>query len=518
MKKVNTFTSYNLQPEILQSLQVLHYEEATEIQQQVLPVALEGRDLAARSKTGSGKTAAFAIPICQKVQWDENRPQALVLEPTRELTVQVKEEIFHIGRNKRLKVPDVFGGFPIDKQILTLKQKSHIVVGTPGRLLDHIDRETIDLSAVETLVIDEADLMLDMGFIQDVEKIIQDLPKCQIMLFSATLDESLQDLMDRYMTDPAVIAIEEDVATVDAIRQGIIRVSSKSHGDGVNTVSSHSRNTDVQKNRNESDEEALEHEISRQKYKALLHTLMHENPDSCIIFCGTREMADVLCRKLGRDGVRCGVLHGAIDQQDRLRTIDGFRLGRFRYLIATDVAARGIDFPNLSLVFNYDFPTGKETYVHRIGRTGRNGEAGRAISLMTDKDVHMYNAIEEYLNITIPIEKLPEVTEQERKTFNNRQKEKVQLKKRKGAEFKQTITKLTISGGKKSKMRAGDIVGAICSVDGVTADDIGVIDVRDSITYVDVMNGKGHKVHDALQDRTIKGKVRKVKISRSNKI
>ena len=474
----NTFTQYHLSPEIQSALKVLNYKEPTEIQSLVLPLALEGRDIAAGSQTGSGKTAAFGIPICEMADWGKNSPQALVLEPTRELTLQVKEELFAIGRNKRLKVPDLFGGFPIEKQILTLKQKSHIVVGTPGRLLDHISRGTIELSDIRIVVIDEADLMLDMGFIADVEKILEAVPDCQLMLFSATLGDSLQSLMDQYMTDPVTVTIQSEIPTVKEIEQSFIRTDNDS------------------------------------KYEAFLNVLRKENPDTAIIFCGTREMANVLCRKLGRDNVKCGVLHGDIDQQDRIRTIEGFRRGSFRYLIATEVAARGIDFPNLSLVVNYDFPTGREPYIHRIGRTGRNGESGKAVSFVTDTDESMKKMVEEYMNYTIPEAKDMVPSEQEKAAFQEKQQEKAKGREKKGAGFHREITRLTISGGRKSKMRAVDIVGTICSIEGVSPEDIGVIDIRDSITYVDIMNGQGKRVCDALQEKTMKGKVRKVRVSR----
>ncbi len=484
-QKNSTFTEYGLQPSIMESLEILKYHQPTQIQQLVIPEALAGQDIAAKSKTGSGKTAAFGIPICEKIQWEENLPQALVLEPTRELAVQVKEELSLIGRNKRLKVADVFGGFPIDKQIRTLKQKTHIVVATPGRLIDHIERNTVDLSKVQILVIDEADLMLDMGFISDVEAILGQVPKGQRMLFSATLGEGLQGLMEQYMNHPRRIEIQEDIDQVQAICQGVICVPG-------------------------------EEENSNGKYQALLNTLIQEQPRSGIIFCGTKEMANVLARKLHKDGIRCGLLHGDIDQQDRLRTIDGFRIGKFPILIATDVAARGIDFDNLSLVFNYDFPTGRETYVHRIGRTGRNGAIGRAVSLITPEETYRKKQVEDYLGYEIPIEEMPEPDQEMRRKFAQKQQKKEPLKKRKGSDFKETITTLYISGGKKSKMRAGDIVGTICSIQGLTAEDIGVIDIRDSLTYVDIMNGKGDLVYQALQKKTIKGKLRKVKKSRKS--
>ncbi|MDD2971082.1 MAG: DEAD/DEAH box helicase [Lachnospiraceae bacterium] len=483
------FTDYGLTSDILESLQILGYMEPTRIQQSVIPAVLSGRDVVGRSQTGSGKTAAFGIPLCQLADWSENKPQAIVLEPTRELTVQVKEELYHIGRKKRLKIPDVFGGFPIDKQIQTLKQKSHIVVGTPGRVMDHVRRGSLDLSKIKRVVIDEADLMLDMGFLEEVREILSHIPRERVLLlFSATLGEELHRLIQEYLREPIVIEIDESQEARADIRQ------------------------------------ELYHTSNEEKYELFLKLLEREDPDSCMIFCGTREMVNVLCRKLRRDGVKCGMIHGEIDQQDRIRTVEGFREGRFPYLIATDVVARGIDFQDLSLVFNYDFPTGRETYVHRIGRTGRNGKSGTAISLFTEEDQHMKEMIERYVGYELPVMTPEENREDTGKYWNTwerneafwkRQTDRPVLKERKGAGFQRTITRLSIGGGKKSKMRAVDIVGSICSIPDMTPEDIGAIDVRDSLTYVEILNGKGKKVLDALQGKTIKGKLRKVRETRN---
>lgn len=499
---INQFEGYQLSKEIIGALTILGYKEPTKIQVEVIPVALQRRDIVGKSQTGSGKTAAFAIPLCEEAVWEENTPTALVLEPTRELTVQTKQEIFHIGRKKRLKVPDVFGGFPIDKQIQTLKQKSHIVVGTPGRVMDHIRRGTLQLGNIKSVVIDEADLMLDMGFAEEVGQILEKIKtNPRIMLFSATIGEEIENMIERYLKEPVMVEIEVSQEEKGNIKEEVYEVT------GINSAmqSTNSYDSNIA---NELGEQ------SKEKYQLFLRLLARENPDSCMIFCGTKEMVNVLCRKLRKDGVKCGMIHGDIDQQDRIRTVEGFREGRFRYLIATDVVARGIDFDNLSHVFNYDFPTGRETYVHRIGRTGRNGKTGIAISLVTDSDQKMKKMVENYVGYDLPMENYVPVSKEEEKAFWNRQNEKVVLKKKKGAEFNKTITKLSISGGKKSKMRAVDIVGTICSIPDMVAEDIGVIDVRDSLTYVEILNGKGKKVLDALQEKTIKGKVRKVRITR----
>ncbi len=477
---ITTFHQFDLSPEILESLTLLKYLEPTPIQQEAIPIALSGRDLVGKSQTGSGKTAAFAVPICEKIVWDEVLPQALVLEPTRELAVQVQDEIFQIGRIKKIKAPVVFGGMPIDKQTLSLKQRSHIVVGTPGRVIDHMKRGNLNLDKVQTLVIDEADLMLDMGFLDDVEYIMKNTGgrrKPQLMLFSATLEGNIQELIDRYMRGPEYITIESELETADGVEQSAYMVTADD------------------------------------KFDVFLQILMAENPEDAMIFCDTREMVNTLFQKLRRKQIRCGMLHGGMEQRDRLYSISDFRKGIYHYLITTDVACRGIDFPDMTHVFNYDFPTNRANYVHRIGRTGRNGKTGKAISFLNENEMRYKQSVEEFIGGEIPLLDVPDSSGavSNKQAFQKRQKQKVVLKKQKGEVFNGKIMKLSIGGGKKSKMRAGDVVGAICSIPGVEQADIGVIDVRDSITYVEIFNQKGPMVLENLQNKAIKGKVRKVR-------
>ncbi len=477
--ETNQFSRYPLSDEIVEALTLLGYTEPTEVQREVLPLILEGKDLVVKSRTGTGKTAAFAVPVCEMVRWEENLPQALVLEPTRELAVQVRDEIFYIGRKKRLKVPAVFGGFPIDKQIQTLRQKSHVAVGTPGRVMDLIRRDSLKLCQVRCLVIDEADLMLDMGFLEDVKQIISQLPAGrQILLFSATLERSVKDLIEEYMADAVFVLCETAAETVPEISHVVYEMDAD------------------------------------EKYRVFVNVLMQENPESCMIFCGTREMVNVLYQKLKRDRIPCGMIHGELKQQERLRTIDQFRTGRIRCLIATDVASRGIDFDNMTHVINYDFPTGRETYVHRAGRTGRNGRCGKAISLVCPSDENMRKQVEAYIGMELPVRECPQIGEPDAKRFWESQRKGTKPKVRKGAALNKAIMRLTVGGGRKSKIRTGDIVGAICGIDDVGPEDIGIIDIRDSLTYVEILNGKGSLVLEALQDKPVKGKVRKVRVSR----
>ena len=477
------FKDLQLSPLLLKALEEKGYVSPSPIQEKAIPHVLAGRDVLGCAQTGTGKTLAFAVPICEKAVWEENLPQALVLEPTRELAVQVSRELFQVGRKKRLKVPAVFGGFPIDKQIRTLKQKSHIVVGTPGRVMDHLRRGSLCLSTVRFLVIDEADLMLDMGFLEDVQQILSMLPNHRTtFLFSATLDRQVRELMGEAVSEAVFISMEDEVKVPPATQQSVYQV------------------------------------LQENKYNAFKNILIKENPDSCMIFCGTREMVNVLFQKLRRDRIFCGMIHGEMEQAERLKHVDAFRRGGFRYLIATDVAARGVDFEGISLVVNYDFPTGRETYVHRIGRTGRNGQSGRAVSLVTEDELRMLKKVEEYMETTLPVNPLPEPDQAEEKEFWALQRKKAAPKAGKDAALNHSILRLSIGGGRKSKMRTGDIVGTICSIDGVEAEDIGIIDIRESLTYVEILNRKGPMVLEQLQTKTIKGKVRKVRTAGSSVI
>lgn len=479
MNQLNKFSNFHLSEEILEALSMLKYLEPTKIQEMVIPKALEGADIVGKSKTGTGKTAAFSIPICEQVIWDEYLPQALILEPTRELAVQVKTEVFHIGRKKRLKVPVLFGGMPIDKQTTTLKQKAHVIVGTPGRILDHLRRGNLKLNNIKFLVIDEADLMLDMGFQEEVSEIIRQLPnKRQTMLFSATMSDAIDELVKQNMINPLKIEMESKTETVSII------------------------------------EEELYYVNSEEKYHTFFSILLMENPRDCMIFCATREMVNTLYHKMTRDKIKCGMLHGELDQRQRLQVIEDFREGKFHFLICTDVAARGIDFDAITHVVHYDFPTGRETYVHRTGRTGRNGKNGKAISLVTPDEKKMKKMVEAYIVRKIEEKICPMREDINEQAFWKKQSEKTVQKEKKGAVFNKTITRLCIGGGKKSKMRAVDLVGAICSIDDITAEDIGIIDIRDSLSYVEILNNKGNKVVNELQNKTIKGKIRKVKTTR----
>ncbi|MEH7109150.1 DEAD/DEAH box helicase [Bacillus sp. JJ1764] len=477
-----SFADYHVSDEIKRALALLKYETPTEVQSEVIPLALENQDLVVKSQTGSGKTASFGIPICEMIEWEEKKPQALILTPTRELAVQVREDITNIGRFKRIKAVAVYGKEPFTKQKEELKQKTHVVVGTPGRVLDHIERETLVLDQVKFLIIDEADEMLNRGFIDEVEAIIKELPLDRVtMIFSATLPKDVENLCHKYMKDPIHIEIRTTGVTADTIEHFLIEVKEE------------------------------------EKFSLLKDVTVVENPDSCLIFCRTKEHVDAVYEELEKAKYSCERLHGGLEQEDRFAVMEGFKMGNFRYLVATDVAARGIDIDNVTLVINYDVPMEKESYVHRTGRTGRAGNRGKAITFSTPFEGKFMKAIEKYIGFEIPTIEAPRVEEVAggKAAFEEKLSGRRVVKNNKTARINQGIMKLHFNGGKKKKIRPVDFVGTIAKIPGVTADDIGIITIQDTMSYVDILNGKGSLVLQAMENATIKGK--KLKVSKAIK-
>lgn len=474
------FEDYRLSEEITRALAVLKYDQPTEVQKEVIPKALEKQDLVVKSQTGSGKTASFAIPISEMMDWEEKKPQTLILTPTRELAVQVREDVTNIGRFKRIKAMAVYGKEPFSKQKEELKQKTHVVVGTPGRTMDHIERGTLELDKIKFLIIDEADEMLNMGFIDEVESIIKELPENRVtMVFSATLPKDVENLCHQYMKDPIQIEIASTGVTTNTIEHAVIEVK-------------------------EDD-----------KISLLKDVTVVENPDSCIIFCRTKENVENVYTELEKANYSCERLHGGLEQEDRFAVMDGFKAGNFRYLVATDVAARGIDIDNVTLIINYDVPMEKEGYVHRTGRTGRAGNKGKAITFTTPYEGKFLKAIERYIGFEIPVMDAPMQDEVSsgKAAFEEKLSGRRVVRNNKTARINKDITKLHFSGGKKKKLRAVDFVGTISNIPGVTADDIGIITIQDNLTYVDILNGKGSLVIQAMENTTVKGKKLKVSMA-----
>lgn len=483
MSELN-FKNYKLSNEIINAIDVLGYTKPTKVQSEVLPTLLERKDLIIKSETGSGKTAAFAIPVCELLEWDMRDPQTLVITPTRELALQIKEDIFNIGRFKRIKVEAIFGKASFEGQRKQLKQRCHVVVGTPGRLIDHIQQGTLLLDEIKTVVIDEADEMLNMGFIEQIEVLMDYLPNVKNMvLLSATMPEHIEELCKKYMNKPKRVNVESEDMVENRIEQ-------------------------------------VRYLISNEEKKSLLRDLLVvEHPESCIIFANMKDSVDGIVEYLHKKDIPAVKLHGGMEQKDRTKTIADFKHGVFRYLVATDVAARGLDIDGIPLVINYDLPREAEVYTHRIGRSARNKELGKAISLMNEKENKVLRDILNYCHNSISLLGRPtkeEVTSN-MGIFKSIVKSKPVIKKKRSLDFNKEIMKLHINCGRKTKMRPADVVGTICTIPGITADDIGIISIVDVSTFVEIINNKGQLVYDALQSIPIKGRIRKVNKANTNK-
>jgi ATP-dependent RNA helicase DeaD len=371
-----TFETLGLSAPVIATLQALGYEEPTPIQVQAVPLLLEGRDVLGSAATGTGKTAAFALPLVERIEQDERAVQALVLAPTRELAVQVAEAVHRYGRHRRVTVLPVYGGQPIERQLSGLRRGVQVVVGTPGRLLDHIRRGTLKLGSVRYVVLDEADEMLDMGFIEDIEAILDETPsERQTALFSATFPPRIADLAKRHLRDPVRLMVRQEKLETPLVRQ-------------------------------------LAYTVPRQhKLEALGRILDAEAPTSAIIFCRTRNEVDELTESLAIRGYRPEALHGGLSQPQRDRVMGRFREGVADLLIATDVAARGLDVEHVSHVVNYDIPQSPEAYVHRVGRTGRAGREGTAITLVQPREHRLLKGIERQIRQRIESARIPTIAD-----------------------------------------------------------------------------------------------------------
>ena len=478
------FSDYMLHKDILKALDLLGLNTPTPIQREVIPHVLQKHDCIAQAQTGSGKTASYAIPLCELVEWEENKPQVLILTPTRELAMQVQQEITDIGKLKRIKAPALYGKQSFKGQEKDLKQKSHMVVGTPGRVLDHLERGTLFTGCIGYLVIDEADEMFHMGFIEQVEQILSYLPNDRVtLLFSATMPKEVVRLAEQYMHNPVQITIEGEQLSSRKITHSYYSC------DGMHTD---------------------------ERIDLLKNILKVHNPDSCIIFANMRSEVENIYDALWDDGFSCGRLHGGMEQWERTEVMRDFKKGLFRYLVATDVAARGIDVENISLVVNYELPHERETYIHRIGRTGRAGQNGMAVSLLERYEQSELKALEKLLEQEIAELTLPDeaAMEQAEAAFRAKMDEEPEEKGNRNAALKEQILKLQIDDGKKAKIRPVDIVGTICAIPGLEAKDIGVIQILDWTSTVEILNGKGQLVLDTLQTKPIKAKVRKVRVAK----
>jgi len=366
------FQELNLHPDLMKGIQEAGFTTCMPVQEKVFSYSLSGKDIYAQSQTGTGKTAAFLISIFQRIMTDPElrTKKALILAPTRELAVQIEEECEKLGKYLDIKAGSFYGGVAYGPQVDMLREDVQIIVGTPGRLIDLLQQGKMLLQEVRFLVIDEADRMFDMGFIDDIRKLLRYLPKAenrQTYLFSATLGLRVKDIAWEYMRDPAEIAIEPEHVTVDLVTQELYHVG------------------------------------SHEKFSLLLGLLDREKPESCLIFCNQKFMVEEVARKLKVNGYDCEYIMGDLPQAKRLEVIERVKAGEIKMLVATDVAARGLDIDALALVINYDVPEDAESYVHRIGRTARAGKAGKAITLACEKFVYGLYGIEKYLGSKIPV-------------------------------------------------------------------------------------------------------------------
>lgn len=480
------FEDFNLDKYIIKALYNLNYKTPSKVQEEVIPRLLKKEDVIVKSKTGSGKTASFGIPICENIDIENNNVQALIVVPTRELALQVKDEISNIGRLKKIRCSAIFGKQPIKEQIRELKQRVHIVVATPGRIIDHIGRNTINLDDIKYFIIDEADKMLNKGFIEDMEFILNKIPKNSAKgLFSATIDDDIQYICDKYLKVSNILDIKYN-ELFD--KKQIIENKIKS--------------------------------FENDKYKNLKSIIYMENPTSLIIFCNTKDKVKKLYENMKKDGFLVEELHGDMSQDKRIFVIKDFKNNKFNILISTDVAARGIHIDDISLVINYDVPRDKENCIHRIGRTGRKDSYGKAITIFTDKDDKYINEIEAYLGYEIKVLEELKIDDIAKGKIKFEKKSKEVLKNRKNKIIEKNIhsevTKIYINAGKKKKIRVIDIVGAFSNLPGINNEDIGVVEVQDLCSYVDILNYKGEELVKKYKEISIKKKMVKLRKDRQS--
>lgn len=458
------FSALSLPDSLLKNLESLDYHTMTDIQAQTLPLALQGRDLIAQAKTGSGKTAAFALPLLLGLKENsgqhhskKGKTQALVLCPTRELSTQVAGEIRRLARHmNNIKIVTLCGGVSIGPQIGSLEFGAHIVVGTPGRIKDHLRKQTLDLSTAHKLVLDEADRMLDMGFMEDMETIIREMPKTrQTLLFSATYPDNIQTLSAQFQHKPEMIKLETPAE--ERKIQELFYLTSKT-----------------------------------QRMDDLITVLQHIQVPGAVVFCNTKQLTEDVARYLDERRFNALALHGDLEQRERDEVLIRFKHQSCAILVATDVAARGLDVENLPAVINFELPRDGEVYVHRIGRTGRAGQSGISVSLLEEKERYK---LERILGESAPDALKPAET----------------LKADRGFSMLPANHTLKIAGGRKDKVRPGDILGALTGDAGIPGKAVGKIDVVDFSAYVSIESHWADKALGRLINGKIKGRKFKVR-------
>jgi ATP-dependent RNA helicase DeaD len=538
------FKELNLSEEIQKGIDDLGFEEATPIQAQSIPYILDGSDIIGQAQTGTGKTCAFGIPAVDMLESDSESVQVLVLCPTRELAIQSSEEIKSVSKYKKgIRILPIYGGQPIERQIKALKNRPQIIIGTPGRVMDHMRRRTLKLANLKMIILDEADEMLNMGFREDIDTILKEAPsERQTILFSATMPKEILDLTKQYQKNPVHVKVAHKALTVPSVEQYYLMVNGSS------------------------------------KFEVLARIIDANDIKLSLVFCNTKKRVDELAADLQSRGYSAEALHGDLRQDQRDKVMAKFRNGQIDILIATDVAARGIDVDDVEAVFNYDLPSDEEYYVHRIGRTGRAGRAGKAYSFVVGREINKIRDIQRFTKAAITPIKPPTMMDVEE---NKMGKLMISVKKiisdgelsrfssyieqnleeinsegdeenfvtpmefaaallkmvaePNGTESAAAIAKapepfeaeeedpgaeegyvrLFINVGHKDHILPGNIVQSIASTSGLPGKLIGAIDILDSYTFVEVPREYAHQVLDSMKNYTLKG--RKVNIERSNK-
>lgn len=449
----NLFSTLPLSTEFLANLESLEYLEMTPIQEQSLPLIIAGKDIKAQAKTGSGKTAAFGIGLLHKLNVSSYKTQALIICPTRELADQVSKELRRLARSiANTKIITLCGGVAIGPQFASLERDPHIVVGTPGRLLKHLEKGSLNLDQIQTLVLDEADRMLDMGFLDDIKRIINKIPKQrQTLLFSATYPNEIEKISRVIQQDPENVQVES-LHDENVIKQIFYETE------------------------------------SGKKSQTLVTLLRYYGSESSVVFCNRKEQCQDVCNELRWAGFNVLALHGDLDQKERDQVLIRFINKSTSVLVATDVAARGLDIKDLGLVVNYELSPDPEIYIHRIGRTGRAGNEGLAISLFSASEIHKVHAIEDYQKTSAKFNDIPDQKSDSEHTL------------------KPTMVTLSINGGRKNKMRPGDMLGALTANKKIAGNQIGKIDISDHFSYVAVNREVADQAFKILSEEKIKGR------------
>jgi ATP-dependent RNA helicase DeaD len=464
--QMTDFAELGLSPDLLQATRDVGYENPSPIQEQAIPLLLEGLDVIGQAQTGSGKTAAFGLPMLQYVDPTEHDVQGLVLTPTRELCIQVTQALRAYGKTKGIDVVAVFGGAPIRTQQAQLRAGGHIVVGTVGRVKDLISRHSLMLNACRFVVLDEADEMLDLGFLEDVEKILALTPSSrQTALFSATMPAEIRRLADQYLYDPVIVKVKNPTLTVDTVEQFALEVQ------------------------------------PREKADRLVEVLEAERPDQALVFVRTKIRCDALYKTLRDNGMNVKALHGDMSQGSRDGVMISFKDGRLPLLVATDVASRGLDITGISHVINYDVPTSPDVYVHRIGRTGRVGRSGRAITFYEPKQRRDIEAIERHAGVKLsPWVKGAHVAPTPVKAKPPRHSKPHVSPNGEGPG-----RKLIVSGGRAAGLEPADIIHAITAATGLDGEAVRNVRVLERFAFVEVPADEAQRVIEQVKGTEVRG-------------